>query len=118
MPPGEQSEGKPFLVPPGERIEGQPWNDASEQPQGTNPVPRGQPQPAVSWQTPDLPALSPADVMPTSQPPAPVLTARSELPPANRQPARFPGVPAPPARSTYPSTGVVPRPATQFPYVK
>ena len=77
-----------------------------------------EPQPAVGWHAPDLPALSPADVMPTAQPPAPVVAARSEVPAANRQPARFPGVPAPPARSTYPSTAVVPRPAAQFPYVK
>ena len=35
-----------------------------------------EPQPAVGWQAPDLPAVSPADVMPTSQPPAPVADGR------------------------------------------
>ncbi|MHB8861630.1 MAG: type II secretion system protein GspD [Pirellulaceae bacterium] len=117
LPPAEQTEGQPFITPPAEQLKAQPLDGASSS-QGNNHEVRMDLQPIVGWHGPELPAVSPAEVMPRGQHPAPVVTTRSPEPGVYGPPAGLPGVPPQSARTPSAPTTYVPRPASQFPYVK
>ncbi len=122
LPPGEQLEGKPFILPPDQQLEGKPFIERQDQTYRSPRGPRNAWQPATDGST-QLPVADFSSIPPTpaaidsqTWAVAPEITDYQSA--AQQPPAPLTNVQRAPNANSSPAAPPVPRPQTQFPYVK